>query len=69
MTALPLVTSPAIDRRTYERLAKRAKLLSWLSLAWMTAEGAVGLGEEAAAFVVAQSLDVDAGCGGDCPGA
>ena len=49
MTALPTVTSPAptpasrIDRPTYERLARRARLLSWLSLAWMTVEGAVAI--------------------------
>ena len=47
MTALPTVTSPApaprIDRATYERLARRARLLSWLSLAWMTVEGAVAI--------------------------
>ncbi len=47
MTALPTITSPApaprIDRATYERLARRARLLSWLSLAWMTVEGAVAI--------------------------
>jgi hypothetical protein len=45
MTALPTIASPApaprIDRATFERLARRARLLSWLSLAWMTVEGAV----------------------------
>lgn len=39
--ALPLVTSPAIAER--ERLIRRVKLLSWLSLAWMTVEGAVAI--------------------------
>ena len=49
MTALPTITSsppspaPRIDRATYERLARRARLLSWLSLAWMTVEGAVAI--------------------------
>ena len=43
MTVLPILTSTGIDRRAYERLAKRAKLLSWLSLAWMTVEGAVAI--------------------------
>jgi len=49
MTALPTITSPApapaarLDRATYERLARRARLLSWLSLAWMTVEGAVAI--------------------------
>ena len=52
MTALPLLTGPAVDRRTYERLAKRAKLLSWLSLAWMTVEGAVAI----SAGLVASSI-------------
>ena len=28
---------------THSRLIRRAKLLSWLSLAWMTVEGAVGV--------------------------
>ena len=43
MTALPLAGAPRIDRAAYERLAKRARLLSWLSLAWMTVEGAVAI--------------------------
>ena len=43
MTALPLIGAPRIDRAAYERLAKRARLLSWLSLAWMTVEGAVAI--------------------------
>jgi len=33
----------AITRERYERLAGRVKLLSWLSLAWMTVEGAVAI--------------------------
>jgi divalent metal cation (Fe/Co/Zn/Cd) transporter len=54
MTALPTITSPAprIDRTSYERLARRARLLSWLSLAWMTVEGTVAI----AAGLVASSI-------------
>ena len=40
------------DRATVERLARRARLLSWLSLAWMTVEGAVAI----AAGVIAGSI-------------
>jgi divalent metal cation (Fe/Co/Zn/Cd) transporter len=32
-----------VDRETYRRLAGRAKLLSWLSLGYMTLEGAVAI--------------------------
>jgi divalent metal cation (Fe/Co/Zn/Cd) transporter len=32
-----------ISRDRYEQLARRVKLLSWLSLAWMTVEGAVAI--------------------------
>jgi divalent metal cation (Fe/Co/Zn/Cd) transporter len=35
--------TPEFDRALYARLAGRVKLLSWLSLAWMTLEGAVAL--------------------------
>jgi divalent metal cation (Fe/Co/Zn/Cd) transporter len=52
MSALPLAGAPLIDRAAYERLAKRARLLSWLSLAWMTVEGAVAI----AAGLVASSI-------------
>jgi hypothetical protein len=38
-----IAAAPRIDRATYERLARRARLLSWLSLARMTAEGAVAI--------------------------
>ena len=41
-----------ISRERYEQLARRVKLLSWLSLAWMTVEGAVAIG----AGVVASSI-------------
>jgi divalent metal cation (Fe/Co/Zn/Cd) transporter len=54
VTALPTVApaAPRIDRSTYERLARRARLLSWLSLAWMTVEGAVAI----SAGLVASSI-------------
>jgi divalent metal cation (Fe/Co/Zn/Cd) transporter len=42
-----------IDRATYERLALRARLLSWLSLAWMTVEGAVAISAGLAASSIA----------------
>jgi divalent metal cation (Fe/Co/Zn/Cd) transporter len=35
--------APRIDEAAYRRLAKRARALSWLSLAWMTVEGAVAI--------------------------
>ena len=42
---LPTVHAPArITRARYGELAHRAKALSWLSLAWMTIEGAVAIG-------------------------
>jgi divalent metal cation (Fe/Co/Zn/Cd) transporter len=41
-----------ITRDRYEQLAGRVKLLSWLSLAWMTVEGAVAI----AAGIVAGSI-------------
>jgi divalent metal cation (Fe/Co/Zn/Cd) transporter len=44
--------SATITRERYERLAARVRLLSWLSLAWMTVEGAVAI----AAGVVAGSI-------------
>jgi divalent metal cation (Fe/Co/Zn/Cd) transporter len=43
----------AVDRETYRRLAGRARLLSWLSLAWMTVEGAVAIGAGVGASSVA----------------
>jgi divalent metal cation (Fe/Co/Zn/Cd) transporter len=48
------VTPPtaSITRERYERLAGRVRLLSWLSLGWMTVEGAVAL----AAGVMAGSI-------------
>ena len=44
--------APSLDRETYARYAARAKWLSWLSLAWMTVEGAVAI----AAGIVASSI-------------
>jgi len=44
--------APTITRERYERLARRVKLLSWLSLVWMTIEGAVAI----AAGIVASSI-------------
>jgi divalent metal cation (Fe/Co/Zn/Cd) transporter len=43
---------PAITRARYAELARRVRLLSWLSLAWMTVEGAVAI----AAGIVAGSI-------------
>jgi divalent metal cation (Fe/Co/Zn/Cd) transporter len=44
-TSVPVApaAAPAFDHIRYARLAGRVKLLSWLSLAWMTLEGAVAL--------------------------
>jgi divalent metal cation (Fe/Co/Zn/Cd) transporter len=48
--ALPIIQSraaapaaPRIDRETYRRLAKRARLLSWASLGYMTLEGGIAI--------------------------
>ncbi|HWM62845.1 MAG TPA: cation transporter [Solirubrobacterales bacterium] len=59
---LPTVPAPApapaalpvasISRERYEELARRVRLLSWLSLGWMTIEGAVAI----AAGIVASSI-------------
>ncbi|MEA2251877.1 MAG: hypothetical protein QOG70_2119 [Solirubrobacteraceae bacterium] len=51
-TTRPDPAAAAVDRERYERLAARVRLLSWLSLAWMTVEGAVAI----AAGVVASSI-------------
>jgi divalent metal cation (Fe/Co/Zn/Cd) transporter len=42
---LPMASAapPAITRERYAELARRVKLLSWLSLVWMTIEGAVAI--------------------------
>jgi divalent metal cation (Fe/Co/Zn/Cd) transporter len=52
--AAPAQDAPAarITRERYERLAGRVKLLSWLSLLWMTVEGGVAI----AAGIVAGSI-------------
>jgi divalent metal cation (Fe/Co/Zn/Cd) transporter len=39
----PATSVSGVDRGRRQRLARRAKLLSWLSLAWMTVEGAVAI--------------------------
>ncbi|MDX6626290.1 MAG: hypothetical protein QOE56_1279 [Solirubrobacterales bacterium] len=44
--------TPSISRESYEELAGRIRLLSWLSLAWMTVEGGVAI----AAGIVASSI-------------
>jgi divalent metal cation (Fe/Co/Zn/Cd) transporter len=53
---LPVLTyppaAPRIGEETYRRLARRARTLSWLSLAWMTVEGGVAI----AAGLVASSV-------------
>lgn len=42
--ALPVAGTPArIDRETYRRLASRVRLLSWVSLAYMTLEGTIAI--------------------------
>jgi divalent metal cation (Fe/Co/Zn/Cd) transporter len=47
--ALPVIQSapapapPRIDRDTYRRLARRARLLSWASLGYMTLEGGIAI--------------------------
>jgi divalent metal cation (Fe/Co/Zn/Cd) transporter len=40
---MSIAVAPPVSRQRYELLARRVKLLSWLSLAWMTVEGAVAL--------------------------
>jgi divalent metal cation (Fe/Co/Zn/Cd) transporter len=53
LVAVPSASPAArVDEATYRRLATRARRLSWLSLAWMTVEGAVAI----AAGVVASSI-------------
>jgi divalent metal cation (Fe/Co/Zn/Cd) transporter len=41
--ALPTTTARTVRDASWRRTAGRARLLSWLSLAWMTVEGVVGL--------------------------
>jgi divalent metal cation (Fe/Co/Zn/Cd) transporter len=49
----PATAAPPLDREAYRRLAGRARLLSWLSLGWMTAEGAVAIAAGVAAGSIA----------------
>ena len=51
----PAATTPpvaSLSRERYEQLAHRVRLLSWLSLGWMTVEGAVAI----TAGIVASSI-------------
>ena len=50
--APPVESAPRLADAERERLAARVRFLSWVSLAWMTAEGAVGI----AAGVLAGSI-------------
>jgi divalent metal cation (Fe/Co/Zn/Cd) transporter len=43
LPALSAPSAPALTRERYAQLARRVKLLSWLSLGWMTIEGAVAI--------------------------
>src|SRR4051794_14331205 len=52
LPAAPAAAAGSVDEATYRRLAGRVKLLSWLSLAWMTVEGGVAI----AAGLVASSI-------------
>jgi divalent metal cation (Fe/Co/Zn/Cd) transporter len=48
----PPPPTPVLTREEYGLLARRVKLLSWLSLAWMTAEGAIAV----TAGIIASSI-------------
>ena len=50
---LPIARPRSITATDRDRLIRRAKALSWLSLAWMTIEGAVGVAAAVAAGSVA----------------
>ena len=60
LPTVPAASAPAeasrpvasISRERYEELARRVRLLSWLSLGWMTVEGAVAI----TAGIVASSI-------------
>jgi divalent metal cation (Fe/Co/Zn/Cd) transporter len=52
-TLLATPAAPRLDTAAYRRLAKRARTLSWLSLAWMTVEGAVAIAAGLAASSIA----------------
>jgi divalent metal cation (Fe/Co/Zn/Cd) transporter len=51
--APPAAAAAGLDRESYRRAAARAKWLSWLSLAWMTVEGAVAIAAGLAASSIA----------------
>jgi divalent metal cation (Fe/Co/Zn/Cd) transporter len=55
LPVLPLAAEarPGRDDQRWMRSARRARLLSWLSLAWMTAEGVLGVAAGAAAGSIA----------------
>jgi divalent metal cation (Fe/Co/Zn/Cd) transporter len=48
----PAASPPPLDRLHYADIARKVRLLSWLSLAWMTVEGAVAI----IAGVIASSI-------------
>jgi divalent metal cation (Fe/Co/Zn/Cd) transporter len=50
--SLQIAAAP-LDRDAYARLARRARLLSWLSLAWMSVEGGVAIAAGLAASSIA----------------
>lgn len=50
---LPAAIGPPVDGATVLRLARRARILSWLSLFWMTIEGAVAIAAGVAASSIA----------------
>lgn len=55
LQSMPPASAPpaaSISRDRYEQLARRVRLLSWLSLGWMTIEGAVAI----TAGIVASSI-------------
>jgi divalent metal cation (Fe/Co/Zn/Cd) transporter len=52
LPTIPAAPAPRLTRERYAELARRVKLLSWLSLGWMTIEGAVAI----AAGIVASSI-------------
>ena len=49
----PSAAGPTLTRERYGQLAARVKLLSWLSLGWMTIEGAVAIAAGVAASSIA----------------
>jgi divalent metal cation (Fe/Co/Zn/Cd) transporter len=52
VAAAPVPPAPALTRERYGELARRVRLLSWLSLGWMTIEGAVAI----TAGIIASSI-------------